>query len=293
MIVAFNYRNRESLLERLDPRARWIFSLLVLFAITMFWDVRFLLFFLFLTLGQYFLARLTWRETRRAWLFVFFIMGMMVIVNTLITSSGTIGDVMQGTHTVFQLRIPLPLTGWVWNFNLTVERLWFAFTQIVRILSISALFLVIPFTMDPRQYGATFRGMGLPDRLAYTLDLSFRFVPTLGRDFQVTLDAQRARGYEVEKVEGGIFNQIRKMAPLVVPVTMNAILSGEDFANAMDLRCFGLQKRTWVERLKYQWPDFVWIGFGLVLLIGSVLLSVMGYGDFWVPPALLQSFGPP
>ena len=278
MIVSFSYRNRQSLVERFDPRARWIFSLLILFAITIFWDVRFLLFFLALTLGQYLLSRLTWRETRRAWFFVFFIMSMMVIVNTIITSSGTIGAVMHGTHTLFEFKLRLPLVGWVWDFDLTIERLWFALTQVVRILSISALFLVIPFTMDPRQYGATFRGMGLPDRLAYTLDLAFRFVPTLGRDFQVTLDAQRARGYEVEKVEGGLIAQIRKMAPLVVPVTMNAILSGEDIANAMDLRCFGLKKRTWIEQLHYHQWDFILIGFGVVLLGGSILAVGAGSG---------------
>jgi len=284
MLVSFSYRNRGSLLERFDPRARWIFSVLVLFAITMFWDVRFLVCFLALTLGQYALARLTWRETRRAWFFIFFIMTMMVVVNTIITSAGTIGAVIRGTHTV--LKFTIPLVGW--TFNLTIERLWFAVTQVVRILSISALFIVIPFTMDPRQYGATFRGMGLPDRLAYTLDLSFRFVPTLGRDFQVTLDAQRARGYEVEKVEGGLLTQIRKMAPLVVPVTMNAILSGEDITNAMDLRCFGLHKRTWIERLQYHSYDFALIGLGVVLLAGSIWLSYSGYGEFWVPAVLLQ-----
>ncbi len=287
MIVSFSYRNRQSLVERFDPRARWIFSILLLFAITMFWDIRFLLFFLGLTLAQYWLARLTWRETRKAWYFVFFIMSTMVLVNTIITSSGTIGAVMAGTHTVLEFQVTLPVVGWVWTFELTVERLWFALTQIVRVLSISALFLVIPFTMDPRQYGATFRGMGLPDRLAYTLDLAFRFVPTLGRDFQITLDAQRARGYEVEKVEGGLIAQIRKMAPLVVPVTMNAILSGEDIANAMDLRCFGLKKRTWTEKLTYHIWDFVLIGFGVLLLAGSIWLSVRGFGEFWVPPALL------
>src|SRR5512139_659862 len=221
MIVSFSYRNRQSLVERFDPRARWIFSILTLFAITIFWDIRFLLFFLALTLAQYWLARLTWRETRKAWYFVFFIMSTMVFVNTIITSSGTIGAVMEGTHTVVDFQVTLPVVGWVWTFELTVERLWFALTQVVRILSISALFLVIPFTMDPRQYGATFRGMGVPDRLAYSLDLAFRFVPTLSRDFQITLDAQRARGYEVEKLEGGLISQIRKMAPLVVPVTMN------------------------------------------------------------------------
>jgi energy-coupling factor transport system permease protein len=283
MLVSFSYRDRHSLVERIDPRARWIFSILLLFAITMFWDIRFLLFFLALTMGQYFLARLTWRETRRAWAFIFFLMSTMVVVNTLITSSGTIGDVMEGGHPVFEFTFPV--VGW--TFSLTVERLWFALTQVVRILAISSLFIVIPFTMNPRQYGITFRGLGLPDRLAYTFDLAFRFVPTLGRDFQITLDAQRARGYEVEKLQGGLLAQIRKMAPLVVPVTMNAILSGEDITNAMDLRCFGLQRRTWVEYLRYHPWDFVVIGLGVTLLLASILLSILGYGEFWMPAFLI------
>jgi hypothetical protein len=33
------------------------------------------------------------------------------------------------------------------------------------------------------------------------------------------MDAQRARGYELENVRGGPIAQIRRLAPLVVPVT--------------------------------------------------------------------------
>ena len=77
--------------------------------------------------------------------------------------------------------------------------------------------------MDSRSYGATFRGLGLPDRFAYTMELSFRFIPTLARDLAVTLDAQKARGYELEKVKGGLISKITRIAPLLVPVTMNTI----------------------------------------------------------------------
>jgi energy-coupling factor transport system permease protein len=281
MLVSFSYRIRNSLIERIDPRARWIFSILILFAITTFWDIRFLVFFFALTMLWYSLARLTWKETRRAWYFVFFLMSTMILVNTIITSAGTIGEVITGGHPVLVIN---------WNFihfTLTIERLWFALTQMVRILSISALFIVIPFTMDPRLYGVTFRGMGLPDKIAFSLDLAFRFVPTLGRDFQITLDSQRARGYEVEKVKGGLLVQIRRMAPLLVPVTMNAILSGEDITNAMDLRCFGLRARTWIESLTYHWYDYGVIGLGVILLAGSLVLAFLGYGKFWIPPQLI------
>ncbi len=284
MLVSFGYRARNSYIERLDPRARWIFSLLTLFAIATFWDLRFLLVFLAISLTQFFVARLTWRETRRAWLFVLFLITTMVVLNTLITASGTISSVTATSHVVLAVDTRLPLLGWPIRWTLTGERLWFALTQYVRLLSISSLFIVLPFTLDPRTYGATFRGMGLGDRIAFALDLAFRFVPTLGRDFQVTLDAQRARGYEVEKVEGGVIAQIRKVAPLLVPVTMNAILSGEDIANAMDLRAFGLRKRTWIQAMQYHAFDYAWIGFGVFLLVGSLVLRhVAGVGGFWYP----------
>jgi energy-coupling factor transport system permease protein len=126
--------------------------------------------------------------------------------------------------------------------------------------------------------------MGIPDRFAFSMDLAFRFVPTLARDFNTTLDAQRARGYEVDRLRGGLFAQIRKMAPVVVPVTMNAILSGEDITNAMDLRCFGLRERTWVQRLTYRRRDYVLIGFGVLILLSSIVFNVgLDIGDFWMP----------
>jgi energy-coupling factor transport system permease protein len=289
MLVSFSYRNRHSLLERLDPRARWIFSFLALFAIVTFWDIRFLVFFLVLGLAQFFAARLTWRETRRAWLLVFFLMTMMIFFNTILTSAGTISLVGQTVTPVIEWTFTVPVFGWQVDWTLTAERLWYALSQYVRLLSIAALFIVIPFTMDPNAYGSVFRHMGLGDRVSFALDLSFRFVPTISRDFSTTMDAQRARGYEIENIKGGPFAMIARVAPLLVPVTMNAILTGEDIANAMDLRCFGLRKRTWIQIFHFQWFDYAWIGFGLLLLVTALVLrNVYGIGDFWVPAWLIS-----
>src|SRR5690349_4581204 len=121
MLVSLSYRPRGSIIEIFDPRARWIFSLLILFSIVLFWDIRFLLFFFLLSLVQYALTRLTWQETKRAWVLTTVIVASMVIVNTLITSSGTIGSVMQGGHPILAFQIHIPLTDWVINFVLTIE----------------------------------------------------------------------------------------------------------------------------------------------------------------------------
>lgn len=279
-------------MEKLDPRTRWIFSFAFLISVTMFWDARFLLFFAILAGGWYLSSRVTWRETRRGWVMVSFLLFTMIVINTLITGGGAGGVVPPGGKLVWPEGLRIPLTGWVWHFGLTAERLWFALCQLLRIGSISATFLMIPYTMDPRLYGVTFSRLGLSDKLAYSMELAFRYVPTLARDFSTTFDAQRARGYKIERLDGNIFQQIIRIAPLVIPVTMNAILSGEDITNAMDLRCFGQRPRTWLYVLKYRQVDYFMIAISVILLVGSFAITTfLHIGDFWVPAWWLGLFG--
>nr|BAL53511.1 cobalt/nickel transport system permease protein [uncultured Chloroflexota bacterium] len=283
MLVNWNYHPRQSLMEGIDPRARWIFSFAYLFSVTLFWDARFLLFFFLLGLGWYALGKISWREARRAWLLVSLLVFTMVLVNTIITGGGAGGVVPPGGHLVWPQGVPLPWGG-VFRFGLTWERLWFALCQFLRIFGISAVFITIPFTMDPRLYGVTFRGLGLPDRFAYVTELAFRFVPTLARDFAITFDAQRARGYEIERIGRNPIRHILRIAPLLVPVTMSAILAAEDVANAMDLRGFGQKPRTWLYELRYRRSDYFLIASSAILLLTSLILRWNGYGGFWIPP---------
>jgi energy-coupling factor transport system permease protein len=292
MLVTWRYRLRNGLMEKFDPRARWIFSLAFLFAVTMFWDARFLAFFFIIAFVWYFSSRALWKETRRGWYLIGFILFMMIFINTIITGGGAGGVVPPGGHPVWPEGGNVPFFGWHFHFGLTWERLWFAICQVLRIGGISAIFLIIPYTMDPRVYGVTFRGLGLPDRFAYSMELAFRYVPTLARDFGTTLDAQRARGYEIERVKGGIVKQIIRIAPLIVPVTMNSILTGEDVTNAMDLRCFGTRPRTWLNKLTFHWQDYALIAFSIFLLVGGIVANYAFHlGNFWVPDFWLRLAG--
>jgi energy-coupling factor transport system permease protein len=275
MLVAWNYRYRNSLIDRIDPRARLIFSFAVLIAATSTWNPLLLAIIFVISILWYAVAKLSWKDTKRGWMMISILLFTMIVVNTIITGGGAGGVVPEGGQLVWP--DGFNLFGRHMTFGLTVERLWFAVTQLMRILSISLVFIMIPYTMDSRAYGVTFRKLGLPDRLAYTMELSFRFIPTLARNFQVTLDAQRARGFELDSVKGGIFNKIKRIAPLIIPVTMNAIVLSEDIANAMDLRGFGQQKRTWLYELKYHWWDYAVIAFAVIML-GGVLFLAFGRG---------------
>ena len=62
--------------------------------------------------------------------------------------------------------------------------------------------------------------------------------------------------------------------------------------NAMDLRCFGLRKRTWFQKLVYQRRDYILIGISILILAGSTFVDkVIGIGDFWMPEWALRLFG--
>jgi len=284
MLITWKYRERDTIIQRLDPRARLIFMLCMLCSIIQFWDLRYLLFFLGLSAVQYFLAKLTWRETRRAWLFIGLLIIFMTVLTFLTGRSGA-GTAYFEEHLITRLGpLSLPLVGWQIKLDVTVEKTVFAFSQFTRMLAITSLALVIPYTIDPSLYGVTFRGLGLPDKYAYAMDLAFRFIPTLGRDFSITLDAQRARGYEVEKVKGGIIAQIRRLAPLLIPVTIGAIVGAEDTIDAMDLRAFGVKKRTWLRRLHYKRGDWALIGTSIAIFVLSTIANALGLGRFWIPP---------
>ncbi len=285
MLVAWRYRKRDSLLQSFDPRAFLIFFACFLTSTLFFWDFRYLLFFFGLAFFTVFSSRIPWKEMSRAWTFI---IGFIVFFSLLTFLTGRGGMELYDTeHTLAKLTASFKILGWTPTLNITAERTMFAASMLIRVFSIASMTILIPYSLNPAHYGITFRGLGLPDKIAYGMDLTMRFIPTFGRDFTLTMDAQKARGYEIEKLGGGLFAQVRKLAPLIVPVTIHAIAGSEDIIDAMDLRAFGVGPRTWLEKLIYRKRDRVLIVFGVVMLLVSIALSMLGYGKFWVPMFLL------
>lgn len=286
MLVTWRYRKRKSLIQWFDPRAWLIFYGCFLASTLFFWDVRFLSFFLVIALVVLFTSDVTWHEVRRAFLFIIGFVFFFAILTFLTGRGGT--EVYKEEHLIRSLSAPFTIFGWRPTLLITAERLFWAVSQFVRVLSIAIMTILIPYSLNPALYGITFKGLGLPDKFAYAMDLTMRFIPTFGRDFQLTMDAQRARGYELEKIRGGLFQQVRKLGPIFVPVTIHAIIGSEDIIDAMDLRAFGVGTRTWLDELTYQRKDRILIGFGIAILVLSLVLASLGYGGFWVPEALIR-----
>jgi energy-coupling factor transport system permease protein len=271
MIASFRYLNTATPIHRLDPRTKIVLVLCTAFTAATVRDLRALAALLALALIYYALARLPWRETRAAWRFIFVFIFILVGVNTLILGAGG-----NQPGALVLLRLPL-------GIRITWPNVIEALGIICRMLAGALMAIPLTFTIPPTRFGVAFRGLGLNDQIAFAIDLAIRLVPTYAENFRSTVDAQRARGFELDKLKGGMAGRVRRLAPLAVPVTMTAIVSGEDITNALDMRGFGLCPRTWLHARPLRPVDRVLIGFGLAMLLGGLAWRFAGGGQLWVP----------
>lgn len=277
MFATFKYLPGQTFIHRLDPRTKLLAFVLLTICTIVVDDVRVLLALFAVALGYYSLARLPRRLTWKAWAVVlFFSIVLIGLVST--TLFGSPPPYVTTSHPIFTI----PLI----NRTVTWEIAFVGIARVLRPLIIMAMVLPFTFTTDPYLYGVTFRRLGMSSGVAFAMDLALRYVPTIARDYFMTADAQRARGYELEARGAGLFTMIRRAAPLIVPVTINAIAGGQEVVEAMELRAFGSGPRTWSEResLRMTAGDWLVIGLAALILLALILLRASTpIGSYWFP----------
>lgn len=280
MNVTPRYLGRGSWLARRDPRVMVVALALFVFTTVQVWDLRLLVPIAVIAAAYYRAARIPWRAVRLNWTYIAFFVGIIVLVNTLLTGGELRGVPEDELHIYFRL----PLLG----TPISAETVLYALAQILRFGSMAAMGFPIAFAVAPGDIGPTFARLGIPYKFAYAIDLTFRFVPSLAADMATTMDAQRVRGYDWDRVRGGPIGRLRMLGPLMVPVTVNAIVGAEDTIDAMDLRGFGTGRRTWLRELRYGAVDWAMLAGFVALLVTVTILSFTGHTRLWVPDLLIS-----
>jgi energy-coupling factor transport system permease protein len=276
--VAPRYLGRGSWLARRDPRLLLVSLALFVFTVIQVWDLRILIGLALVAALYYRSASIPFREVRVQWAYVLFFVTFVVLVNTLLTGGELRGYTADELHVFF--RLPLLAT------PISAESVTYAIAQFLRFLSMAAVGLPIAYAIAPGDIGPAFARLGVPYKFAYGLELTFRFVPSLATDMQTTIDAQRLRGYEWEKRGRSPIGKLTRTIPLLTPVTINAIVGAEDTIDAMDLRGFGTQPRTWLRQLAFDRTDRLTLAGFVALLAAVTFLSFTGRTELWVPDLL-------
>jgi energy-coupling factor transport system permease protein len=281
--VAPRYLGRGSWLARRDPRVLILALAAYVLAAVQVWDLRLMAPMALAAAIYYRSAHIPWRAVRANWAYITFFISFIILVNTVLTGGELRGFREADLHIYFRLPVI--------NTPISAEMATYAAVQALRFGSMAAMGFPIAFAMAPGDIGPTFARLRVPYKFAYAIDLTFRFLPSLGADMQTTMDAQRIRGYEWDRTRGGPVGRLRKLGPLLVPVTINAIVGAEDTIDAMDLRGFGTGRRTWLRQLAYGRVDLLVLGGSVLLLVAITALSLTGHTRLWVPGFLIRGAG--
>jgi len=280
MYVAPRYLGRGSWLARRDPRVLLVGLALFVFTVIQVWDLRILAVLAAIALLYYRSAAIPFSAVRAQWGYIAFFITFVVVVNTLLTGGELRGYTEDELHIYF--RVPL------FGTPVSAESITYAAAQYLRFGSMAAVGFAIAFAIAPGDIGPAFARLGGPYKFAYGMELTFRFVPSLGADMRTTIDAQRLRGYEWEKRGRSPIGVLTRTIPLLAPVTINAIVGAEDTIDAMDLRGFGTQRRTWLRQLALDVTDRLVLAGFVFLLVVVTVMSFMGLTQLWVPDVLIR-----
>ncbi|RLF10094.1 MAG: hypothetical protein DRJ69_03580 [Thermoprotei archaeon] len=149
----------------------------------------------------------------------------------------------------------------------------FAASMVLLLLLLVASFSSFFLTTSPDDLSLALVKLKLPYELALELSMAIRFVPTLAREAQLIVDAQRARGLDLET---GVVKRIKNTVPILVPLVVSAVRRSYRVAEAMESRCFGASKtRTWLFDLRMRRADYAALMASTGLLVYSILLACL------------------
>lgn len=127
------------------------------------------------------------------------------------------------------------------GYNITAGILELCTALTLRFVVLVESFSVFFLTTSPDHLGLALEQTHVPYELVFAFTTAVRFVPVLAEEAQTIMDAQKARGLELER--GNFFRRIRNYIPILIPLIVSAIRRSLELAEAMESRAWGATKK--------------------------------------------------
>ena len=174
----------------------------------------------------------------------------------------------------------------VWSFGIlkiTEEGLWKAGFMVLRILMLIACTLLLTYTTSPialtdglERLLRPLKKVNFPvHELSMMMSIALRFIPTLIKETDKIISAQKARGADFDS--GGLVQKAKALIPILIPLFISSFRRAEELAIAMECRCYhGDEGRTSLRQLVMAGRDWGLLVFSIALCAGIVVLRCFG-----------------
>jgi energy-coupling factor transport system permease protein len=243
----FRFRYIHSPIHQLDPRVKFLYVLIIFGIAIAFLEVLPLV-LLFLIQIPFVLLASVQREWVRSLKGAAFLAIIIFVVNFAIGYFG-------GTY-------PSSMSPWEYPLAMSLRFL-------VLVESFSIFFL----TTSPDHLSLALEQSHVPYEFCFAFTTAIRFVPVLAEEAQTIMDAQKARGLELER--GNFIKRVKNYIPILIPLIVSAIRRSLELAEAMESRAWGAtKKRTNLYLLKMKSADYALVIVSLGMLICSIYVRL-------------------
>lgn len=243
MFDGLRYRSVSSPIHKIDPRAKFIYVCVLFVIAILFSQLIPLLVILLLQVPLVILARVKreWFRLLRGSAFFALLIFVMNVVSLYFYSGNQ-------------------------SIGIVVEH---ALAMSIRFIVLVESFSIFFLTTSPDMLSLSMEQMGVPYEFCFAFTTAIRFVPVLAEEAQTIMDAQRARGLDLEG--GNFMRRIRNYIPILIPLIVSAIRRSLELAEAMESRAWGAtRKRTNLYVLKMGKKDYIFILISVIMLVSSI-----------------------
>lgn len=171
-----------------------------------------------------------------------------------------------------------------WKLTITTGSLYRALYMSARILLLIIASAELTYTTTPNDLTdaierllSPLRFIGLKNAvhtLAMMMTIALRFIPTLIEETQKIMNAQKARGADLEN--GRLVERIKALVPILIPLLISSVRRAYELAEAMECRCYnGGEGRVRMKRLKYTANDFLAFSIVTIVCISVILINII------------------
>ena len=258
------YCEGNSLIHRLDPRAKIIIALLYIVAIFLAKSVSAFAVLLLSSVVFIAMAGLSPRMILKSMRPLLFVIVFTAVINIFW---------MTGEHLLFEFGVIKIYLEGIINAILIIIR-------IVLLIIASTVFLTytttpLALTDGLEQLLSPLKKIGLPvHEFSMMMTIALRFIPTLIDETKKIINAQTARGADFST--GSLLSRAKALIPILIPLFVSSFRRADELATAMECRCYtGGNGRTRMNVLRSAPKD--WIFAACIILLGCVIVLLNIY----------------
>ena len=267
--IAFGqYYPAESVIHRMDPRAKIIMAMLYIVCTFICKNVMGFLALTVVTVLIILMSRIPIKIVLASIKPLIFILFFTSLVNIFAT---------KGEHL---------LTPDGWFVKVYEEGLWNALFMMLRIVALLvSTGVFMSFTTTPialtdamEQLLSPLKKIRVPVHdVAMMTTIAMRFIPTLMEETEKIMNAQKSRGADFQS--GSLIQRAKALLPIFIPLLGSAFKRADELANAMDCRCYhGGEGRTKRKVLPMRGSDVCGLVMVLAFGVGIFFLNRVGIG---------------